>query len=459
MNIPVSEQQDVNQPRKVESIISASWVITMNTNAIVRANNQPPVLQNHSVVFDNGVIVDILPASEVQSRYISNEHFQLDDHVLMPGLINMHGHAAMNLFKGMADDLPLMTWLNEHIWPAEAKWVNDEFVKDGTLLAIAEMIRTGTTFFSDMYFFPETAAEVAREHRIRAQVCFPILDFPTNWGAGPEEYLHKGLSLYDQYKQSEWVYVGFGPHAPYTVSDEPMTEIIKLSNQLGGNVQIHLHETAFEVHDAVEKTGKRPIQRLADLGLLSPNLQCVHMANLDQSDIDLIADSGAHIVHCPESNLKLASGLCPVQKLLDSGVNVALGTDGAASNNNLDMFGELQSAALIAKVAAENAAAVNAQQALAMATINGAKALGLQDQTGSLEVGKWADMIAVDLSAVYHQPVFDVISHLVYSTNGSDVAYSWIGGELHLKEKQLQKIDTVHLKSRVKEWAGKIKRP
>ncbi len=432
----------------VDTLIFAKWIIPVVPEGVV--------LREHAVAVTGSKITDILPAADAANKYQGKNTFHLNDHVLMPGLINAHGHAAMNLFKGLADDLPLMVWLGEHIWPAESKWVSEKFVADGTLLAITEMLRTGTTFFSDMYFYPNIAAEVASQHKIRTQVCFPVLDFPTNWASDADSYIHKGIELFDKYRNSDFVHTAFGPHAPYTVSDEPLKKIVTLSEQLNANIQIHLHETAFEVEDAVAKTGVRPIQRLYDLGLMSPALQCVHMTQISNDDLKLVTESGAHVIHCPESNLKLASGYCPVQKLTNAGVNVAIGTDGAASNNNLDMLAEIKTTALIGKAVANDASAVSAAAALSMATINGATAMGLAEKTGSLICGKWADMIAIDFSPVYHQPVYDPISHVVYSASGADVSHNWIGGQLHLKEKELTKIDIVHLKARVNEWVEKI---
>ncbi|MDX1590140.1 MAG: TRZ/ATZ family hydrolase, partial [Oleiphilaceae bacterium] len=368
-----------------------------------------------------------------------------------------HGHAAMTLLRGFGDDLPLMTWLNDYVWPAESRFVDEDFIADGTQLAMAEMLRSGTTFFSDMYYFPEVVAELAQQQGMRAQVCFPVLDFPTNWGSGPEEYLRKGLALRDRLRHSELVQVAFGPHAPYTVSDGPLSQIATLAEQTGAPVQIHLHETAFEVEDAVQKTGLRPIRRLSELGLLTPTTQCVHMTQLDDNDIQLLRESGAHVLHCPESNMKLASGQCPVQRLLDEGINVALGTDGAASNNDLDMFGEMRTAAFLAKSVSGDAAAVSAHQALAMATINGARALGREQDLGSLEPGKLADMVAVDLGDCLVQPVYDPASHLVYSTSSRQVSHSWIGGQPQLVDGELRRIDLQELRGRIEQWQQKIR--
>jgi 5-methylthioadenosine/S-adenosylhomocysteine deaminase len=435
--------------QSVSTIIHARWVIPVVP--------QNCVLDNHSVVISGQQIVDILPSAEVATKYTAKEEYTLENHALLPGLINAHGHSAMSLFRGLADDLPLMEWLNDHIWPAEGQWVNEEFVADGTLLAIAEMIRSGTTCYSDMYFFPNISAQVATEHKMRTQICFPILDFPTAWAQNAEEYIHKGLELFDQYKNCDYVSVAFGPHAPYTVSDEPLKQVAMLSEQLNAPIQIHLHETEFEVQESIEKYGVRPLQRLADLGLLSPALQCVHMTQVNDQDLELLTRNGVHVVHCPESNLKLASGFSPVDKMLKAGINVALGTDGAASNNDLDLLGEMKTAALIAKAVSGDASAVNAHEALEMATINGAKAIGLEDKTGSIEKGKWADIIAVDLGFLDCQPVYDASSHIVYATNSHQVTHSWIGGSIHMKDRQLTMIDTLHLSKRVHSWAEKIK--
>ncbi|SFM44086.1 TRZ/ATZ family hydrolase [Marinobacter zhejiangensis] len=440
-----------------ETIVAAD--LRINARWVIPIEPARTVLEDHAVLVQGDKIVAVLPQQEADQRFRSRESVNLDRHVVLPGLINMHGHAAMSLFRGMADDLPLMTWLNDHIWPAEGKYVSDAFTVDGTRLAIAEMLRTGTTTFSDMYFFPEVAAQVAHDIGIRAQVCFPVLDFPTMWASGPDEYLSKGQALIEQWKGDTFVTVGIGPHAPYTVSDGPLEQIRDLASQTGAPIQIHLHETAFEVAEALEKTGKRPSQRLADLGLLGPATQCVHMTQIDETDIDLFQQSGTHVIHCPESNLKLASGLCPVDRLLKAGVNVAIGTDGAASNNDLDLLGELKTAAMVAKVVAEDAAALSAHEALEMATINGARALGRAHELGSLEAGKLADIIAVDLSDPFLQPVYDPASHLVYSCHSRQVSHSWIGGVPQVQDGCLTRIDVPDLVLKVQGWAEQIRQP
>ena len=414
------------------------------------------VLQQHSIAVSGGAIVDILPSDQALQRYQPARHIDLPDHLLCPGLINAHGHAAMSLFRGMADDQPLKVWLEQHIWPAEGQWVSEEFVADGTALAIAEMLRSGTTTFSDMYFFPDVVARTAMAAGIRAQITFPVFDFPSAWGQDADDYIRKGLALRDDVKHSERLAVVFGPHAPYTVSDAGLAKVAMLSAELDAAIQIHVHETPGEVDDALLQTGLRPLQRLNDLGILCPRTQLVHMTALNDADIHLVKQSGSHVVHCPRSNMKLASGLCPTQQLLNQGINVALGTDGAASNNSLDMFTEMASAALSGKIAADSAGAIDAWQTLEMATINGAKALGMEDQLGSLETGKQADIIAIDMSELEQQPLYQPASQLVYTPCGHRVSHSWIQGQMALKDRQPLHLDSSALIAKAKHWQQQI---
>jgi len=362
----------------------------------------------------------------------------------------------MSLFKGMADDLPLMDWLNNHIWPAEQKWVTEEFVQDGSELAIAEMLRSGTTCFNDMYFFPDITARVARDAGIRACVGLIVVDFPTVWAQHAEEYIEKGLDLRDKYRTSSLIHTPFAPHAPFTVSDEPLQKIRVLADEMDLPVHIHVHETAHGVDEALKTTGKRRLQRLNELGLVSPNLVAVHMTQLTDDEITLLAQSGSHIVHCPESNLKLASGFCPVQKLLDAGINLALGTDSSASNNDLDMLGEMRTAALLAKGVAMDATALSAEQTLRMATINGAKALGLDQHIGSLEKGKYADIVAIDFDTLESTPVYHPVSHIIYSCNRNQVSDVWIAGKHLLKDRALTTLDEQKILRKTAVWNDKI---
>lgn len=426
--------------------LNPRWLLPMTADM--------PVLEQQSVFIDNGRIIAIEPAS---SSRPAREVIDLPDQALLPGYVNAHGHAAMALFRGLADDLPLMTWLQEHIWPAESQWVDSAFVRTGTELAIAEMLASGTTTFADMYFYPQAAAEACLHTGMRGVIFTPILDFPTNFAQSANDYIQKALSARDHYKHQPLLTFGLGPHAPYTVSDSPLRQIRILADELDLPVQIHLHETAFEVSEAVSKHGKRPLQRLADIGFLTERVSCVHMTQIDDSDLALLQKSGASVVHCPESNLKLASGFCPVQRLLDAGVRVAIGTDGAASNNDLNLQGELKTAAMLAKAVAANAAALPALQALYLATMGGATALGIDDQTGSVEVGKWADLQAVDLSQLPQQPLYDPASQLVYTDSSRYLRHVWVGGRQLVADGELTSIDRAQLLQQARDWQQRIR--
>ncbi len=435
------------QAQTADILIHPGWIVPVIPRGAV--------LENYSIALTGDRISALLPRREAQS-ITARQVLELPGHALMPGLVNSHGHAAMSLLRGYADDLPLMSWLEQRVWPAEAAHVSADFVRDGVELAIAEMIRAGTTTFSDMYFFPDACAQTAQRLGMRCQITFPILDFPTMWARSADEYISKGLALRDEVKHSPLVTVGFGPHATYTVSEPNLVKVATLAAELDVVVQIHLHETRGEVLLAVESNGERPLDSLHRLGLLGPRTQCVHMTDLGDQDIALLAATGAHVVHCPQSNMKLASGTCPVTRLLAKGVNVALGSDSAASNNDLNMFGEMQYAALLAKLYSEDAAALPAADALAMATINGARALGMEDRIGSLETGKQADLIAVDLSQPETQPVYNPLSHLVYACNGSQVTHSWIDGVPVMQQRKLTHIDLTALGSRTRAWQERI---
>ena len=434
-------------PETADTLIHPGWIIPIIP--------QDKVLTDHSIAISEGIIVAILPRGETDA-ISATQVFELPRHAIIPGLINSHGHAAMSLLRGYADDQPLTHWLEQHIWPAEAEHVSEEFVRDGAELAIAEMIRAGTTTFSDMYFFPDVAAETAERLRMRCQITFPIFDFPSVWARDADEYISKGIGVYRQFRHSELVSVVFGPHAPYTVSEATLAKIVTLADELDLAVHIHLHETAAEVLQAVEQHGERPLDSLHRLGLLGPKTQCVHMTDLGDQDIDLLAETGSHVIHCPQSNMKLASGICPVEKLLARGVNVALGTDSAASNNSLNLFTEMRTAALLAKLHSEDATALPAGEALAMATINGARALGIDDRVGSLEPGKSADIIAVDFSQPESQPLYNPLSQLVYASNGSQVTHSWINGQQVLDDRNLTRIDQQSLSRKIQNWQQRI---
>jgi len=436
------------QAQEVDAIIHAKWLIPMTENGLV--------LHEHSLVIQHQLIREIIPSQEVGKYFKSSNIFQLDEHVLIPGLINAHGHAAMSLLRGYADDLALRPWLEDKIWPAEARWVNEQFVQDGAELAVAEMLLSGTTAFTDMYFFPDLVAKAALKGNIRAQLASPVLDFPTVWAKDPDEYIHKAMTLHDQYKNNEHITVGFGPHATYTVSDQPMQILATYASELDIAIHMHVHETAHEVDEALQKNGIRPLGHLGELGLLIPNLQCVHMTQLENEEIRLLADSGVSVVHCPASNLKLASGACPTVKLLDAGVCVGLGTDGCASNNELNMLNEMRLAALLGKITAKNAGELSAWDALRMATVNGARLLGMAEQCGTLESGKFADITAVNLNHINTSPVYDPVSTLVYSAQASQVSHVWVAGQLNVKNGELLPFDVHQLKEKAQSWAQRI---
>ena len=433
---------------KVDTFIQARWIIPVEPETVIH--------ENHTLVVDDGRIIDLLPNNQADKQYQPVSIEKLNGHALIPGLVNAHTHTAMTLMRGIADDLPLMDWLQNHIWPLERKWMSESFVRDGTDLAIAEMIRGGTTCFNDMYFFPEITAHQAIHHGIRASIGLIVIDFATVWAENAEEYIEKGLALHEELRHEPMITTPFAPHAPYTVSDEPLNKIRVLADELEIPVHMHLHETAHEIQQSLEQYGQRPLQRLQNMGLVNPSFIAVHMTQLNNDEINNFAELGAHIVHCPESNLKLASGFCPISKCIDAGINLALGTDGAASNNDLDMLGEMRTAALLAKGVADDASTVPAHTALKMATLNGARALGLEHETGSLQTGKSADITAINLDELETQPYYDPISQIVYSAGRHQVTDVWVAGRQLLKERKLTTMNISDLKAKVCDWKQRL---
>ena len=433
---------------QVDSRIDATWIIPVEP--------AETLWQNYSVIVHAGRIHDILPSLQADLNYQARTHEKLTNHILIPGLINAHTHAAMNLLRGFADDMPLMSWLQDYIWPAEAKWISSEFVYDGSLLACAEMIRGGVTCFADMYFFPESTVRAVEHSGMRAVIGLIAIDFPSAYAQDAHDYLQKGLQLHDKLRNHALIRTMFAPHGPYTVSDEPLSKIAVLAEELDIPIHIHLHETYDEIQQSLDKFNMRPLARLEKLGLVTPRLISVHMTQLLDEEISLYAETGAHIVHCPESNLKLASGFCPLQKLLDAGINVSLGTDGAASNNDLDMFGEMRTAALLAKGVAQRAEAGQAEAILRMATINAARALGLDDQLGSIEKNKAADLVAINLDHLDSLPLYHPLAHLVYSANREHVSHVWVAGRQLMRDGELTTLDINELAATTRQWQDKI---
>jgi 5-methylthioadenosine/S-adenosylhomocysteine deaminase len=435
-------------PQSIDLLIEARWVVPVEPLAVV--------LENHAVAIDGERIVALLPIDEARAAYAPRERVELGEHALIPGLVNSHTHNPMTLLRGLADDLPLMVWLQQHIWPAEARVIGPEFVRDGVELAVAEMLRGGTTCANENYFFPDVIGATYRKLGFRAVVGLPVIQFPTAWANSQDEYFARAGEVHDSFRGDPLVSTAFAPHAPYTVSDESFERIRLQSDQLDIPVHLHLHETAHEIEEEKKKSGLRPFQRLQRLGLVNDRLIAVHMTQVTDGEIAACASAGVSVVHCPESNLKLASGFCPAEKLRLAGVNVALGTDGCASNNDLDMFGEMRTAALLAKAVAGDAAAFDAAFALRAATLNGAKAIGLEAKIGSIEVGKQADFAAVRLSELETQPMFHVISQLVYATGRHQVSDVWIAGKRKLAARELVDVDTAAILDKTRAWRERI---
>lgn len=433
---------------EIDQLIDARWIIPIEPANVI--------LENHSLAIQDGRILDVLPTTEATTRYVGKRHFSLTGHVLLPGLVNLHTHAAMSLLRGYADDMPLMRWLQERIWPAESRHISADFVRDGTLLACWEMLKGGVTCFNDMYFFPQAAADAALAAGMRAALGITVFEFPSVYGSGADDYLDKGLATREALLDEPLISFCLAPHAPYTVADSTFERVAIIADQLDLPVHIHLHETQGEIMDSLKDHGVRPLERLRRLGLLGPGLIAVHAVHLDRDEIGLLAAHACHVAHCPTSNMKLGSGIAPIGALLDQGVSVGLGSDGAASNNRLDVLQEMRQAALLAKVAGHDAACLPAHQALRMATLDGARALGLDDQIGSLKPGKAADLLAVRLDAWDLQPCYSPASHLVYAAGREQVSHVWVAGMLRIEDKRPVDLDIQLLLMNTRMWQNAL---
>jgi len=433
--------------KNIDSLIYPRWIIPIEPDY--------QVFENHVIAINNGIILDIIPVG-FENKYNAKEKIVLSSHAMMPGFINAHTHTPMTLFRGMADDLKLMEWLQHHIWPSEKTWLSEEFCFDGARLAILEMLKSGTTCFNDNYFYLKSIGEACRQSQMRASLGVCALDFSTGYGNNFQEYLKKAEEIIEQFKCDELISVNIAPHAPYTVSDQSFSEVKKFAERYQLKIQIHLQESIEEVNESIRQFQMRPVKRLYELGVLSSHTQAVHMVHLTEEDFSIIQKSQTHIVHCPESNLKLASGFCQVQKCIEYGINVALGTDGAASNNDLDMLGEMKTAAILAKAVSQNSSALNAFEALKMATLNGAKAMGLSEKIGSLVNNKHADMIAIDLSYPNTQPVYHPISQIVYASHANQISDVWVKGKQVLKNHQCVFLDEQEIIEKANLWKTKI---
>lgn len=431
-----------------ELLIHAQWLLPVDAD-----DRQ---LRDHAVAVRDGRILAVLPSAEARRSVQAERVLDLPGHVVIPGLVNAHTHAAMTLMRGLADDLPLMTWLHDYIWPTEKRWVDPGFVGDGTRLALLEMLRGGVTCFNDMYFYPEVTAQAAADAGMRAVVGIIVVDFPTGYADDAQAYIAKGLALHDRYRDHPLIRVAFAPHSPYAVADGPLERVRTLADELEVPIHIHLHETRDEIVASLREHGERPLARLDRLGLVGPGLVAVHVTQLEEPEIERLAAAGAHVVHCPESNLKLASGFCPAARLLAAGVNLALGTDGAASNNDLNLLGEMRTAALLGKGVAGSASALPAAQALRMATLNGARALGLDSEIGSIEPGKSADLVALDLSDAHTQPLYHPVSQLVYSAGRHQVRQVWVQGRQVIRDGIPTTLDPAAIIAAAQTWGGRL---
>jgi 5-methylthioadenosine/S-adenosylhomocysteine deaminase len=432
----------------VDTLICARWVVPVDPDG--------PVLEDHAVAVRAGRIVALLPSTTAKLRFDATDVIERPHHVLMPGLVNAHTHAAMTLLRGRAENLALGPWLRDAIWPIERRWVDPEYVRDGTELAIAEMLRAGVTCFADMHLWPEIVARTASELHIRANVGLVVVDAPTRWAAGADEYIEKGLALRDEYRGDPLVTTYFAPHSPYTIDDSTLARIRRLADELETPVATHLHESAWEIERSQELHGMRPIERLAQLGLVTPLFVAVHMTQATASDLDTLATAGAAVVHCPQSNLKLGTGVCPAAEMLGRGIRVGLGTDGAASNNDLDVMSEMQTAALLAAGVSGRPGSLVAKDVLRMATLEGARALGLGESIGSLTAGKWADLCCVDLRTPGSWPVYDVLAALVHSSSARQVTDTWVAGRHVFAEGTLRYLDEAAVLERADAWRRRI---
>jgi 5-methylthioadenosine/S-adenosylhomocysteine deaminase len=430
-------------------VVEAGWVIPVD----------PPqaVLEDHAVVVSGADIVGVLPAREASTRFPAARRVSLPGHVLIPGLINLHTHAAMTLMRGLADDRALMDWLQNHIWPAETRLVTEQFVREGTLIACAEMLRGGITCFNDMYFYPGASARAALEAGMRAALGIIAIEMPSAYAADAQDYLSKGLATRDELKHEELLSFCMAPHAPYTVSDKTFERIAVLQGELELPLHMHVHETRDEIETSIARHGVRPLARLQALGLVDASLIAVHAVHLTDQEITLLSEKGCHVAHCPSSNLKLASGIAQPARLLRAGVNVALGTDGAASNNRLDIFAEMRLAALLAKGAGGDPTLLPAHAVLEVATLRAARAMGLEKRIGSLVPGKCADMTAINLGAPELAPCYDPLSHLVYAAGREHVTHVWVNGELVVDDGRLTRLDPRELTAKAAYWKDKIR--
>jgi len=406
---------------------------TIYNAIIITMNNKFEVIENGYITILENKIKEIGAGAPQNTKNLYNANRK----IIIPGFVNAHTHLPMTMYRGLADDLPLKTWLEDHIWPAEAKQTNEKNVRNAAKLGLEEMIRTGTTTFCDMYFFSDAIAEETEKIGLRAVMNEALLDFPTNSYQNINEALIKAEAFINKWSNHSLINPSLVFHATYSCSKETLLRIKLLAEKYSVHFTTHISETEDEVNNVSNQQGHNPVQYLNKLGMLNEKLLAAHCVWLNESDQELFALKGAHIAHCPSSNLKLGSGIAPIPSYLEKGINVALGTDGCASNNNLDMVEEMRLAALLHKGVNHNPTLIPAREALKMATINGAKALGLDHKIGSIEAGKLADLVFIDTNNTFMQPIYDYYSALVYSMNSSCIDTVIVNGKVLMKNKQL----------------------
>ena len=434
----------------IHTLIHAGWVMPMAPKGVV--------LEHHSVLIDDGKIVAVVPTSETSNIEAQNT-FDLTHHIVLPGLVNAHSHAPMNLLRGMGADLPLMDWLTTKIWPAEGNLMSPQFCYEGSLLAGEEMLRSGITCTNDHYFFPTDVARGLNEAGMKCTVSAIFIGFPSAMAKNNNEYYRCAESVIEQFQNNRNIRVAIGPHAPYTVDDETLIRCRDLAEKYDTKIHIHVDETESEINDSLKQFGVRPIERLHNLGLLSERLLSVHTVHPNENELNLLAKAQSSVCHCPCSNLKLSSGFAPVAKMMDLGINIAIGTDSVASNDKLDLLGEARLAAMLGKAVSGEPTSMKVEDILYAATMGGARAIGWDDRIGSLQAGKDADLIAVDLSGVNTVPVFDAHTQLLYSAGREDISHVWVDGKLVVKKQQLvslRKMTDNKAHEVAKKWQNKI---
>ena len=446
-----TQSQDMDSRQQVDLIIKGDHIVSMDVEG--------SVYTDAAIAVDEGLIVAVGTASEIFSAFKSTSVLQGENRIVMPGLVNGHSHAAMTLLRGVAEDLALMDWLGNYIFPAEIKFVDADFVRIGTELACWEMIRGGTTTFVDMYYYPDVIAEVVESCGMRALISATVIERPSPGADNAADSLAKGRAFINRWKgKNPRITPIFGPHANYTLNVEQLRAVREAAMEEGVAISIHMSESMYEVEYSKGNYGKTSIDLFDSIGLLDVPTIGAHVVWPTDEEIQILVERNVGVIHNPTSNMKTAAGISPVTMMLEAGVMVGLGTDGAASNNDLDMWEEIRLAAFLQKVNRMDPQVMPAKTVLTMATSGGAEAIGLGDSIGSLEVGKRADIIQVSLDDVHFVPTYDVISHLVYVADEQDVTTVVVDGKVLMKDKEILTIDTERVTKEAKELAAKIQK-